>query len=280
MPPTFFIIGAAKAATTALWVTLQEHPEVFFPAQKETNYLLGGEWASRGPEWYEGLFAPGQAARHRGEASPSYSMFPMFRGVPERAAELVPGARIIYMIRSPVRRMVSHWAQATAAGHEHRPLAEAVVWGSPYYFSSCYGLQLSRWAGSYPRESLLVIRSEDLAEEPEATLDRVLTHLGLDPGWRPADVSRRLNTLEGKLRTPRPVRTVSGVLRGAGLERAAVGLAKRTPRKQRIGLVRPYSEAELALPADIEAALTECFRSDFAQLREQVGDGVDLYGLA
>ena len=280
MPPTFFIIGAAKAATTALWKTLQEHPDVFFPAQKETNYLLGSEWSKQGPEWYESLFAPGTAMRHRGEASPSYSMFPMFRGVPARAAALAPEARIIYMIRSPVRRMVSHWAQATAAGHEHRPLAEAVVWGSPYYFSSCYGLQLSRWAEAYPSQALLVVRSEDLAGQPESTLDRVLTHLGLDPGWRPVDVNRRLNTLEGKLRVPRPVRTVSGVLRGAGLERAAVGLAKRTPGKQRIGLVRPYTDAELKLPADIEAALTECFRSDFRLLRSLVGDELDLYGLA
>jgi hypothetical protein len=280
MLPTFFIIGAAKAATTALWTTLREHPDVFFPAQKETNYLLGGEWSRRGPEWYESLFVPGTSIRHRGEASPSYSMFPMFRGVPDRAAALVPDARIIYMIRSPVRRMVSHWAQATAAGHEHRPLAEAVVWGSSYYFSSCYGLQLSRWAKAYPSHALLAVRSEDLAAEPEPTLDRVLNHLGLDSGWRPGDVNRRLNALEGKLRAPRQVRTVSGVLRGAGLERAAVGLAKRTPRKERMGLARPYSDAELELPAEIEAALTECFRSDFRLLRSLVGEDLDLYGLA
>jgi hypothetical protein len=279
VPPTFFIIGAAKAATTALWSTLQEHPDVFFPAQKEPNYLLGGQWASRGPDWYESLFAPGASVRHRGEASPSYSMFPMFRGVPERAAALAPDARIIYLIRSPVRRMVSHWAQATAAGHEHRPLAEAVVWGSSYYFSSCYGLQLSRWARAVPSDALLVVRSEDLAEQPESTLDRVLDHLGLERGWRPADVNRRTNSLDGKLRVPRPVRTVSGVLRGAGLERAAVGLAKRTPRKERAGLVRPYSRAELDLPGEIEDALTECFRADFRLLREMVGD-LDLYGLA
>jgi hypothetical protein len=278
--PSLIIIGAAKAATTALWSTLREHPEVFFPAQKETNYLLGGRWSREGPDWYESLFAPGASVRHRGEASPSYSMFPMFRGVPERAAALAPDARIIYMIRSPVRRMVSHWAQATAAGHEHRPLTEAVVWGSPYYFSSCYGLQLSRWAKAFPPDALLVVRSEDLAEAPGNTLDRVLHHLGLDPGWRPHDVNRRVNALDSKLRVPRPVRRVSGVLRGAGLERAAVGLAKRTPVKKRIGLVRPFPRSELELPREIEDALTDCFRSDFRLLRELVGGDLDLYDLA
>ena len=279
MLPSFLIIGAAKAATTAVWSTLNEHPDVFFPAQKETNYLLGGEWSRRGVGWYESLYKGAGAAAQRGEASPSYSMFPMFRDVPERAAALMPEARVVYMIRHPVHRMVSHWAQATAAGHEHRPLPEAVIWGSSYYFTSCYGLQLSRWAQAFPRDSLLVVRSEDLAEHPERTLDRILTHIKLDPGWRPSDVNRRLNALEEKLRVPRPVRVLSGTLRGAGLEHAAVRLANRTPFKRRVGLVKRYRKSELELPGDVAAALLECFRTDFRLLREFSGD-LDLYGIA
>jgi hypothetical protein len=277
--PTFFIIGSAKAATTVLWSLLQEHPEVFFPPEKETNYLLGGAWARSGPAWYESLYDRAAEAAQRGEASPSYSMFPMFRGVPERAAKLAPKARIIYVIRHPVRRMISHWAQATAAGFEHRSLAEAVVWGSPYYLTSCYGLQLSRWARSYPADALLVLRSEDLADDPAGTLDRVLGHLGLPSGWRPKDPTRRMNALEGKLRAPRQIRTLSGMLRGAGFEQAAVRLARRTRFKQRTGLVRPYRPEELTLPAEIADAMFECFRADFQLLRELAGD-IDLYGLA
>src|SRR5207244_373241 len=132
----------------------------------------------RGLSWYESLYGPAACARQLGDASPSYSTFPIFLGVPERAAALVPEARIIYTIRHPVRRMVSHWAQATTAGYEHRDLEQATVWGSVYYFSSCYGLQLSQWAAVFPREALLVVRSEDLAERPEPTIDHILTHLG------------------------------------------------------------------------------------------------------
>jgi hypothetical protein len=278
--PSFLIIGAAKAATTTLWSILNEHPEVFVSEVKEPNYLLGGEWAGRGLDWYESLFDPAGQAVHRGEASPAYTMFPMFTGVPERAATLVPDARIIYTIRHPVRRMVSHWTQATTAGHEHRPLEDALVWASAYYFTSCYGLQLSRWAKAFPRQALLVVRSEDLAENPEATIDRVLAHLGLPVGWRPSASSMRQNVSAWKPRSPRPLIRLSGALRGAGLEQPAELIAKRTPFKQRVRLLRPYRPAELRLDPARSEALLECFRSDFALLRTLVGDELDLYGLA
>src|SRR5690349_16475715 len=108
---------------------LREHPDVFLPDLKETNFLLGGDWAQHGVQWYESLYESAGTARQLGDASPSYSAFPIFLGVPERAADLMPQARIIYTIRHPVRRIVSHWAQATTAGYEHRDLEHATTWG-------------------------------------------------------------------------------------------------------------------------------------------------------
>jgi hypothetical protein len=277
MLPSFFIIGSVKAATTTVWSILGEHPSVFFPAVREPNYLT---YAEQGQGWYEALYEHAGSATQRGDASPSYSMFPLFTDVPERAAALVPDARIIYMIRHPVRRMVSQWVQNTTAGHEHRPLEEAVVRGSVYYFASCYGLQLSRWAEVFPRKALLVLRAEDLAADADATIDRILAHLGLPAGWRPSNPKLHANASDTKARTPSPVRRISGALRGAGFERAAWHLTRRTPLKERAGLVRRFAESDLALPREVEAALLKCFRADFGILRGFLDDEVDLYGVA
>lgn len=280
MLPSFFIIGAAKAATTTVWSALGEHPDVFLPGVKEPNYLLGGDWSRRGLGWYESLYDEAGTASARGDASPGYSMFPLFTGVPERAAALVPDARIIYMIRHPVQRMVSHWTQATTAGYEHRPLNEALIWGSVYFFTSCYGLQLSRWAAMFPRDALLVVRCEDLDGDPGGSLDRILTHVGLEPGWRPTQTESRRNASEWKVRSPRTLRNVAGALRGAGLESAARHLTRRTPSKMRLGILGAYPREELELEEQRAAALFECFRPDFAFLRQLVGSEIDLYGLA
>lgn len=277
MLPSFFIVGAVKAATTTIWSILGEHPSVFFPAVREPNYLT---YAQRGRSWYEALYEPAGSAAHRGDASPSYSMFPLVTAVPERAAAMVPDARIIYMIRHPVRRMVSQWVQNTTAGHEHRPLPEALVRGSDYYFASCYGLQLSRWAEAFPREALLVLRAEDLAVNADATIDRLLAHLGLPTGWRPTNPNLHANTSDSKARIPAPVRRLSGALRGAGFEQAAWRMTRRTPLKQRARLVRRFADSELCLPGEVEAALLRCFRADFGVLRDFLGAEVDLYGVA
>ncbi len=76
--PTFVVIGAAKAGTTALYWYLAEHPQVFMSPMKETNYfaygldeegrLLYGDpelhsFRVRSVSEYEALFADAGAAR-------------------------------------------------------------------------------------------------------------------------------------------------------------------------------------------------------------------------
>jgi Sulfotransferase family len=278
--PTFFIIGAARAATTTLWSILSEHPSVYLPSNKEPNYFLGGHWARKGLAWYESLYASAGAASHRGEASTGYSMFPIFRDVPERTASIVPEARIIYAIRHPVDRMVSQWAQGTTRGREHRPLEKALVWESLYYFCSCYGLQLTRWRQAFSPEAILVVRSEDLAGNPGDTIDRILAHLGLPVGWRPSDTTLRANATDTKLRAPLQMRRIAGALHGAGLEHQAWALSRGSRLKESLGLMKPFHTTELQLAPDLEETLRACLHGDFKLLRELVGPDMDLYGIA
>jgi hypothetical protein len=277
--PTFLIVGAQKAATTSLHHYLSQHPDVFLPTLKEADYFIDeGNW-SRGQGWYESLFEPGAARRHRGDASPSYTMYPFYRQVPERAAALVPDARVIYVLRHPVDRMVASWAQGVGAGIEDRDLTDAMLLASNYLLLSCYGLQMSRWLAHFDREQILVIRAEDLRSDP-GTFDRVLAHLGLVAGWRASDQDDHKNPTLGRPVARAPVRRFAGVLRRGGFERAARSLGPGSRSLRRLGLTRPLVEADLALPDDVRAALLEALRADFALLREQVGDDLDLWGLA
>ncbi len=281
MLPTFFVIGAQKAGTTSLWAFLKEHPDVFVPPMKETNFLFPHPGAlDRGLAWYESLYELAGPAARRGDFSPGYTMFPQFRAVPERAAALVPDARIVYMIRHPVERMVSAWRQTATDGHEHRALDEAILWDSHYFLASCYGFQLHRWAKAFPPESLLVVRAEDFTEDPGRVIDKVLVHLGLPAGWRPSDPKARHNRSGDKLVARARVRRVSGGLRGAGFERAAIAIAKSRPLYERLRLSRPLTPTELSPSPDRSAALMECFQEDFGLLRKLVGPELDLYGLA
>src|SRR4051794_8464443 len=101
--PTFIILGAAKAGTTALYHYVKQHPQVFMSPIKETNFFaLAGEPPDfRGPgddatinyfslttlEAYRAQFRDSASARAVGEASPLYLYSPK---VPPRIKELLP----------------------------------------------------------------------------------------------------------------------------------------------------------------------------------------------
>lgn len=274
--PTFLVIGAQKAATTTIWGWLRQHPDVYLPVVKETNHLLDvGTW-DRGLGWYESLFAGGAGHRHRGDVSPAYTMFPLFRHAPERAAEVVPGARLVYLVRHPVDRMVSAWAQLVGAGFEHRDLADALLHEAHYTHASMYGLQLDRWLAHHAREDLLVLRSDDLAVDPDGLLDRLLSHLGLPTGWRPDDAGRAWNRTDQKQTVPRPVRRLGRTVRAAGFTRAAHALGPEGRVGRRVARPLRFSPLDPGLAAD----LADVFRADFVRLRQIVGDEMDLWGLA
>jgi hypothetical protein len=197
MPPTFLIIGAQKAATTSLWAYLRSHPEVYMPDYKEPGYFVAEMNWSRGPGWYESLFAGAGDAIARGEASPTYTMYPYFDGVPERIANVMPDAKLIYVLRDPVERMRSMYVQLLADGSERRPMKDALLYDSRYAVLSSYALQLERYFACFCRSQILLLTSEELHDHRVEVMRRVCGFLGVDPG-APMNLSGESNSSEGK----------------------------------------------------------------------------------
>ena len=64
--------------------------------------------------------APGSAATrrtsrpgstYRGESTPQYTKWPIFPGVVDRMADLVPDARLIFLVRDPVQRTIAEYVE-------------------------------------------------------------------------------------------------------------------------------------------------------------------------
>src|SRR5918992_1234170 len=118
MLPNFLIIGAAKAGTTSLWAYLREHPQVFMAEPKELHFFVAASNWKRGLGWYESHFDRAKGSVAVGEACGAYSRFPTHRGVPARIAGVVPDARLIYLVRHPIDRMVSNYVLNVRLGVE------------------------------------------------------------------------------------------------------------------------------------------------------------------
>lgn len=205
--PDFVIAGAQKAGTTSLFRYLAQHPAVGPALGKEVHYFDNN--FARGPDWYRAHFPYRWAARSdavSGEASPYYLDHPLAAA---RCFDLLPGARIVFLLRDPVDRTYSHYHHAVTHGHESLTTLEAALeaeparlagevermLGDPTYYSfahhhlsyqarSRYVDHLARWLGHYPKDQIRVVASERLMEQPAQVFREVLDFLGLSP-WRP-----------------------------------------------------------------------------------------------
>jgi hypothetical protein len=164
--PTFIVIGAPKCATTALYKTMQQHPEVCMSRVKTIRYFAfeGQSPAFSGPgatqwnrqvvtDWatYLSMFAvEDKNLTAIGEVSPDYltSYFPG-----RTAANIhrrLPAVRLVAVLRQPADRAYSHFTFKRGNGAEpladfHQALAEEPVrkaagWtpGFRYYENGAY----------------------------------------------------------------------------------------------------------------------------------------------
>lgn len=229
--PDTLIIGAQKAATTALYAYLREHPAVLGPSWKEVNYF--DRHYARGETWYRGHFPNVLRVRRvkrRGlepvvaEASTGYLFHPL---APERVKALLPDARLVALVRDPVERAYSHYQHEVALGREALSFEEAIdreeermrgeverMLDDPGYFSYAwwnytylargrYAEQLERWFAVFARDQLLVIPIGDLRSRPRETYALVLEHVGApqhDLGDYPTIFSRDYSEMKPETR--------------------------------------------------------------------------------
>lgn len=183
--PTVIIIGAMKCGTSSLHYYMGLHPAIWMSRRKELNFFLTADSHARGEHWYRSWFRTSRPVR--GEASPGYSAWPQFDGVPERMRATVPDARLIYLVRNPIDRLVSHYLHNVVERHETKALAELVREpDNPYVARSLYGAQLGRYLRHWPLDRILILRSRSLLEDRDATMARVYRFVGVDSSFRDA----------------------------------------------------------------------------------------------
>ncbi|MEP7325373.1 MAG: sulfotransferase domain-containing protein [Gemmatimonadota bacterium] len=188
--PDFLVIGAMKAGTTFLFAALAAHPHVIRSRRREIHFF--GSRFKRGVAWYRTHFPTGvELRRYRaitGEGSTSYLANP---DSPARIRSVLPGVRMIALLRDPVDRAISNYFHEQRTGRETLPIAEAfaaeddrVRTGRQRYLAyqrrGFYAEQLARYYELFPREQLLVLKSETLFAEPQVAIDRVCRFLELD----------------------------------------------------------------------------------------------------
>ncbi|MBZ5739740.1 sulfotransferase domain-containing protein [Nocardioides mangrovi] len=211
--PDFLVIGTKRGGTTSLFNYLLMHPGILglYPqvrGRKSTDYFFRN--LHLGEPWYRSHFhtdAHLERATRRlgyrpqsGEASPFYMWD---ERIPERVHELAPSVKAIALVRDPVERAWSHYQERVQNGVEPLSFPEALeaeerrtahelerMRNDPDYHADAwdwyayrqrgvYLPQLETWTATFPREQLLVLRSEDMYADVQSAFDTTCEFLGL-----------------------------------------------------------------------------------------------------
>lgn len=180
----FLGIGAQKAATSWLHVQLSNHPQVWFPAVKETHFW-DRRAGRRASEWLS-MFAPAPPGVVQGEITPAYSL--LEEDVIREIARVAPGVRVFFSLRNPMERA---WSAALMelASLDRTPSETPDEWFLAHFRSQGslargdYGTTLRRWRGVLGDDAVLVLWFEEIREKPRPVLVRLAEHLGIDPDF-------------------------------------------------------------------------------------------------
>jgi len=192
------IAGAPKCGTTAIYKTLQRHPDLFLPSIKEPHYFASeyaGGRAVESSRGYDRLFGGARASQLRGDGSVMY--LSSSEAIPAILLRR-PDVRIIVAVRNPIDLFISWHNQCIKnldedvedperawriqdqrvtgqlipkSCHEPRALH--------YRNICCVGSQIERLFKLVPKHQRLVLVLDDLECDPRAAYKQILEFLGV-----------------------------------------------------------------------------------------------------
>lgn len=179
--PNLFIVGAMKSGTTSLHNYLDMHPDIFMSVEKEPGYFVRAVATPDETGRYLALFTQGHGKRYVGESSTHYAKRPTNEGVAQRIHDFNPEARIIYVMRDPIRRIVSHYWHNVRDLEvaETRDLLGAVRKDPQYRSYSDYAMQLEPYIDLFGADHVYTMTFEELTARPVQAVNGLLRWLGL-----------------------------------------------------------------------------------------------------
>jgi hypothetical protein len=289
--PNFFIVGAPKCGTTALYSYLLEHPNIFMSTPKEPHYFLTDMPRKKDvpdAETYFSLFEPA-AEQHLaiGEASVWYLYS---QEAIKNIKQVNPEARLIAMFRNPADMVYSMHSQHLY-GRTETETDFARAWEQTparkcgqnisrnarepkllYYDEIAkYGEQLERLYSYFPREQVKVIFYDDFKKDTRQVFNEVLSFLQL-PFLELVDFSPVNQNKRHKLGwlanfTQRPPKT---------LVKISEGIKTLTGIKE-LGVMDAFRQINVeekpreALQPELRAVILENYREDILKLAALTG---------
>jgi len=213
MTSHFIIAGAQRSATTYLSRILSAHPEIIMaePTRPEPKFFLKPEMYKTGIEtYYRNFFRDydSQCSMVYGEKSTSYIES---KPAALKIKELLPSAKIIFVLRNPIERAMSNIAFSRMHGFESAPIDVAImreidhpetvlnadgaatsVSPQAYLARGCYADYLSSYFEIFGSENIHIQMTEQMIGSLKE-IQSVYEFLGINTNFVPAMLNEKVN---------------------------------------------------------------------------------------
>jgi len=197
--PDFFVVGAAKSGTSAIWKYFQRHKDIFVTkdiANKELGYY-SNNYGVNNKEQYLSNFKEANPNQIIGEVCHAYLSS-------KESADLIkndiPNAKIIIILRNPVERAYSLYNWMVMEGYENKISFERALkreedflerktvkesflheYKENYFYvkSGLYFNQVKKYFDVFGKENVLIIEHKDFKKNQKLYLEKIYGFLNI-----------------------------------------------------------------------------------------------------
>ncbi|KAL3875871.1 hypothetical protein ACJMK2_033780 [Sinanodonta woodiana] len=182
--PDAIIIGVKKGGTRALLEYLRLHPKIRATGPEPHFFDRNYE---KGFEWYRQHMPTSTKGQLTLEKTPSYFVS---TGVPEKVYTMSKMTKLIVVLRDPVTRAISDYAQLASRRPNMKTFEELAFVGNrtklvdtswPIIKIGIYVQHLTKWLEYFPIRQFHFVSGENLIKEPAYEMKLVQEFLDLEP---------------------------------------------------------------------------------------------------
>ncbi len=193
--------GTTKAATSSLFKYLADHPQICAATRKETRFFLDTDYPvfskyrfEEGLDKYDQFYDNCTDIKVRLEATPDYLYS---SGTPGKIKDSLPNAKMIFILREPISRLVSWYRFAKQNNNipEKTTFDEYVKLQLNYNSEDKkehhllslkqgkYSLYLKSYFDLFGQNRIHVTFYEDLSNNPVSVIKEICTFAGINPDF-------------------------------------------------------------------------------------------------
>ena len=198
--PNLVVIGVVRSGTTSLYHYLSQHPSIIKSAYDELGYFDSNY--DLGLNWYKSLFPTifeKKKVEEKNGKFITYDVTPFYiynEKVPKRIQKIIPDSKLILILRNPVDRAYSNYFITKQNKKfediiiEEKEILKTIDRKNKeeYYkfvhtsllSRGFYAEQLEKWFKIFPRNQILIIKSEDFAIQTNKIMNEIFNFLGLE----------------------------------------------------------------------------------------------------